>query len=178
MIENNTHENIHERKSQVGKGTQKDLLRKGAQKGAKDQEMPIFAQESAEEVFKRRGENVKVIRGKIGKDFEIELTTIDENGKSIVKNGWINLEDVKGQDAELYKDLEHNAKIRYLASFMSDKGLNISDIRIVDGEYTFKNEIGQEIKLDENEKKEFKEKLEEALAPLDLMPIILIYQIL
>ena len=165
MSENNTHENIHERKSQVGKGTQKDSLQKGAKKGTKDQEMPVFAQESAEEVFKRRGENVKVIRGKIGKDFEIELTTVDENGKIVVKNGWISLEDVKDQDAELYKDLEHNTKIHYIASFMSDKGINISDIRIIDGEYTFKNENGQEIKLDANEKKEFKEKLEEAFSP-------------
>ncbi len=164
MSENNTHENIHERKSQVGRGTQKDSSRKGTKKGTKDQEMPVFAQESAEEVFKRRGENVRVIRGKIGKDFEIELTTMDENGKSIVKNGWISLEDVKDQDTELYKDLEHNTKIHYLASFMSDKGLNISDIRIIDGEYAFKNEIEQEVKMDENEKKEFKEKLEEALA--------------
>src|SRR5258708_21537895 len=143
------------------------------------QKMPDFVKEAAEEVFQRRpDEKVKIIERKGDKKFTIELKTI-KNSESTTTRGDIDLDDVKEQDTALYKELECTIKIHALDHFMREQGRNVSDIKIVNGEYRFKEEKplspyseeapasdallpyskenGQETKLAEKERKEFEQ---------------------
>src|SRR2546429_6155562 len=147
-------EDIRARNPEASRGdkhTQKDFSRRDPEK----QKIPGFAQESAEKVFERRGENVKILGRNSDREFNIRLTAKD--GK--ITEGSIDLKDIKEKDPELYKDLEYNTKIHYLDHFMHNENRNVSDVKIVNGEYTFKDEKGQETKLTKNEREAFEEKL-------------------